>query len=60
VVVSVLNGLHEDLEQLVPGVDALWERSDDGITWRPWMDIHFTRADDTSDGWHEMTTLCRT
>jgi hypothetical protein len=47
-VVSVLNGLREDLEQLVPGIDALWERSDDGTTWHPWMDIHFTRADDTS------------
>jgi hypothetical protein len=27
---------------------ALWERSDDGITWHPWMDIHVTLADDTS------------
>jgi hypothetical protein len=26
---------------------ALWERSHDGISWQPWMDIHFTRADDT-------------
>jgi hypothetical protein len=23
-------------------------RADDGITWHPWMDIHFTPADDTS------------
>jgi len=28
---------------------ALWERSDDGTTWHPWMDIHFTLADDNSD-----------
>jgi Protein of unknown function (DUF1579) len=25
---------------------ALWERSDDGISWQRWMDIHFTPADD--------------
>jgi hypothetical protein len=24
---------------------ALWERSEDGITWHPWMDISFTRND---------------
>jgi hypothetical protein len=33
---------------------ALWERSDDGIDWQPWMDIRFTRFDEdrpsTSDG----------
>jgi hypothetical protein len=23
---------------------AHWERSDDGIDWQPWMDIHFTRS----------------
>jgi hypothetical protein len=23
---------------------ALWERSDDGIRWEPWMDISFTRT----------------
>jgi hypothetical protein len=28
---------------------ALWERSDDGTTWHPWMDIHFTLAYDNSD-----------
>jgi hypothetical protein len=28
-------------------MSALRERSDDGITWHPWMDIHFTPADDT-------------
>jgi hypothetical protein len=22
---------------------ALWERADDGVTWKPWMDIRFTR-----------------
>jgi hypothetical protein len=27
---------------------ALWERSDDGISWHPWMDIHFTPADHDS------------
>jgi hypothetical protein len=26
---------------------ALWERSDDGTTWTPWMDIRFTRTDPT-------------
>jgi hypothetical protein len=26
---------------------ALWERSADGTIWEPWMDIRFTRADDT-------------
>jgi hypothetical protein len=25
---------------------ARWERSDDGTTWRSWMDIHFTPIDD--------------
>jgi hypothetical protein len=24
---------------------ALWERSTDGTTWEPWMDVTFTRAD---------------
>jgi hypothetical protein len=24
---------------------ALWERSDDGVTWEPWMDIGFSRID---------------
>jgi uncharacterized protein DUF1579 len=24
---------------------ALWERSNDGIQWHPWMDISFTRSD---------------
>jgi hypothetical protein len=24
---------------------ALWERSDDGIDWEPWMDITFTRSE---------------
>jgi len=24
---------------------AFWERSADGTTWEPWMDISFTRAD---------------
>jgi hypothetical protein len=24
---------------------ALWERADDGATWTPWMDIHFTPTD---------------
>jgi hypothetical protein len=24
---------------------ALWERSEDGITWHPWMDISFMRSD---------------
>jgi hypothetical protein len=23
---------------------ALWERSEDGITWHPWMDMTFTRS----------------
>jgi hypothetical protein len=26
---------------------ARWERCDDGITWRSWMDIHFTPIEDT-------------
>jgi hypothetical protein len=26
---------------------ARWERCDDGIIWRPWMDIHFTPIEDT-------------
>jgi hypothetical protein len=25
---------------------ALWERSDDGVTWEPWMEISFTRRPD--------------
>ena len=25
-------------------MSALWERSEDGITWHPWMDISFTRS----------------
>jgi hypothetical protein len=24
---------------------ALWERSEDGIRWHPWMDMAFTRID---------------
>ena len=24
---------------------ALWERSEDGTDWQPWMDISFTRSD---------------
>jgi hypothetical protein len=24
---------------------ALWERSDDGSNWQPWMDVNFTRTD---------------
>jgi hypothetical protein len=24
---------------------ALWERSEDGVTWRPWMDMTFVRGD---------------
>jgi hypothetical protein len=24
---------------------ALWERSEDGVDWHPWMDISFTRSD---------------
>jgi hypothetical protein len=24
---------------------ALWERAEDGVTWRPWMDMRFTRED---------------
>ena len=24
---------------------ALWERTDDGRNWLPWMDMHFTRED---------------
>jgi hypothetical protein len=25
---------------------AFWERSEDGTTWQPWMDISFTRSDE--------------
>jgi hypothetical protein len=25
------------------GMTARWERSDDGVSWRPWMDMSFTR-----------------
>jgi hypothetical protein len=35
---------------------ALWERSDDGISWHPWMNIHFSPADDTS-GSHFSRTI---
>ena len=28
---------------------ALWERADDGTTWEPWMEIHFTLADVNHD-----------
>jgi hypothetical protein len=35
---------------------ALWERSDDGSSWHPWMDIQFTPADDNS-GSHSWTTV---
>ena len=35
---------------------ALWERSDDGTSWHPWMDIQFTPADDTS-GSHPPRTI---
>jgi hypothetical protein len=35
---------------------ALWERSDDGISWHPWMDIHFSLVDDTS-GSHFSRTI---
>jgi hypothetical protein len=27
---------------------AFWERTEDGETWQPWMDIRFTRAADAS------------
>ncbi len=27
---------------------AFWERTEDGQTWQPWMDIRFTRAADAS------------
>jgi hypothetical protein len=27
---------------------ARWERSDDGNSWQPWMEIAFTRSDDVS------------
>jgi hypothetical protein len=35
--------------KLIVGADgntmqAHWERSDDGLTWLPWMDLRFTRA----------------
>lgn len=26
-------------------MNALWERSEDGTVWQPWMDISFTRSD---------------
>ena len=34
----------------VVGTDiyAVFPGGHDGITWHPWMDIHFTPADDTS------------
>jgi Protein of unknown function (DUF1579) len=35
---------------------AIWERSDDGVRWYPWMDIRFTRADETS-GSHSSRTV---
>jgi hypothetical protein len=25
------------------GMAARWERSDDGVSWQPWMDVSFTR-----------------
>jgi hypothetical protein len=25
------------------GMAARWERSDDGVSWQPWMDVTFTR-----------------
>jgi hypothetical protein len=25
------------------GMTARWERSDDGASWQPWMDVTFTR-----------------
>jgi hypothetical protein len=25
------------------GMTARWERSDDGVSWQPWMDVSFTR-----------------
>jgi hypothetical protein len=25
------------------GMTARWERSDDGASWQPWMDMTFTR-----------------
>jgi hypothetical protein len=28
---------------------ALWERSEDGTTWQPWMDINFTREPETDN-----------
>jgi hypothetical protein len=27
-------------------MNARWERSDDGISWQPWMNIAFTRSDE--------------
>jgi PPOX class probable F420-dependent enzyme len=35
---------------------ALWERSDDGKSWQPWMHIHFTPADGNS---HSSRTITR-
>jgi hypothetical protein len=35
---------------------ALWERSDDGISWHPWMDIHFSPVNDTSGSHFSRTT----
>ena len=26
------------------GMTARWERSDDGASWQPWMDMTFTRT----------------
>ena len=30
---------------------ALWERAEDGVTWRTWMDMRFTRDDRPSGGY---------
>jgi hypothetical protein len=35
---------------------ALWERSDDGISWHRWMDIRFTPADHISSSHSTRTT----
>lgn len=29
---------------------ALWERSEDGTSWQPWMDVTFTRTDQLEHG----------
>jgi hypothetical protein len=37
-----------DIYEVLSGgqsMTALWERSDDGISWHRWMDIQFTPAD---------------